>query len=464
MAGSTITGLGSGLDIDGLVKAMVTSQKAPKEAQLQRMSTTTNATLSAVGTLKSTLDTFQTALTSLKSVSSNFSALSAKSSKEDAATVTAGSGAVAGKYNLEVTQLASGSKVATQVVEGGSSASFAGGSLTISLGSASYTVGVDDGATLTDIRNSINSRLSNSAGISANIVTDSSGSRLVLSSETTGEGTDLSVSGSNDSLAQLNVEEGVQQSGNGAGYITQAKDAKFTLDGLAMTSATNTASSAISGLTLRLVGEEKSTITVGPNNDGLKTSVETFVSAYNTLITMTNAMTKVSTGSDGEVTDAGALLGDASVRTLLSSMRNALSTPSADTGDLKVLSQLGISTQKDGTLAIDDSKLSSALNKHYDVVGEFFTGKDGLVSRMDRSVSAFTETGGLLSKRQERLQSTLTDLNEQAETLNRRTEKLETQLYARFNKMDAVLGQMESTRNSIYSMFEAMLAQQRGRR
>ncbi|MFC3609656.1 flagellar filament capping protein FliD [Stutzerimonas tarimensis] len=463
MSGTTITGLGSGLDIDGLVKAMVTAEKAPKAAQINRQTAIASTTLSAVGTLKSAVDTFQTTLSGLTRNASNFAPLTAKSTKEDVATVTVGNGAAPGKYALEVEQLATGSKIASQVISGGSSASFGGGSLSISLGSATYSVNVNDGATLSEIRDSINTRLSSSAGISANIVTDSSGSRLVLSSETTGEGTDLTISGSNPSLSQLNVEAGVQQSGTGAGYLVQAQDARFSIDGLSMTSATNTVSNAISGLTIKLEGTESTTLNVGANTEGMKTSVESFVTAYNTLVTMTNALTKVTPGANGEVADAGALLGDASVRTMMNSLRNAMATPSDASGELKVLSQLGVSTQKDGTLAIDSAKLEKALATNHAAVGEFFSGDEGLLTRMGKSVSAYSETGGILSKRQDNLQANLTKLSEEQAALDRRVEKLETSLYSKFNSMDILLGQMESTRNSIYSMFDALIAQQRSR-
>lgn len=457
MAGSTITGLGSGLDISSLVTSLVNAEKAPKQSQIERLAATTNTTLSAVGTLKSALETFQASVTSLTRVSSSFAALSGSSSKSEVATVTVGSGAVAGSYELQVEQLAKGSKVASQVMEDGASTTFASGSLTISLGSASYNVTVAEGASLSDIRSSINSQLSNSAGISANIVTDSSGSRLVLSSETMGEGTDLSVSGSNDSLARLDVDGTVQQAGTGAGYITKAQDAKFTLDGLSMTSATNTVSSAISGLSFKLLSEDdaSTTITVGSNSDKLQSSIQTFVTAYNTLLTMTNALTKVST-QDGAVTDAGALVGDASVRTLLNSVRNALSQPSSAGS---TLSQFGVLTQTDGTLAIDDTRLEAAASSDPEVIRSFFTGSDGLLERMGSLVEGYTKSGGILEARESNLNSTLRDLDNQQTDLDRRMEALETTLYSRYNKMDALLGELENTRNSLTSIFDAMAAQ-----
>lgn len=150
-----------------------------------------------------------------------------------------------------------------------------------------------------------------------------------------------------------------KQSGTDAGYITPSSNASYTLDGLELSSSTNTVT-ALSGLTIKLTGEGSSTLTVGANTEGLKTSVESFVTAYNTLITVTNALTKVSATDDGSSTEAGAMVGDASVRSLLTSIRSALSDTSGASGNLNVLAQLGVTTNKDGTLAIDDAKLTSS--------------------------------------------------------------------------------------------------------
>ncbi|WP_313303794.1 flagellar filament capping protein FliD [Stutzerimonas balearica] len=465
MATSTITGLGSGLDIDSMVTAIADAQKAPKQAQIDRLTTKNETTLSAVGTLKSALETFEASMAALTSVSSSFDAFSATSSGSSVASVTAGSGAVTGSYALEVNSLATGSKVATQSFDTGASTAFAsGGDLTIGVGdNSSYTVSVKAGATLTDIRDAINSQLSSSAGISANIVTDSNGSRLVLSSETTGEGTDLHVSGTGD-LAALDInntfdEDGKRvlskQSGTDAGYITLSSNASYTLDGLELSSSTNTVT-ALSGLTIKLTGEGSSTLTVGANTEGLKTSVESFVTAYNTLITVTNALTKVSATDDGSSTEAGAMVGDASVRSLLTSIRSALSDTSGASGNLNVLAQLGVTTNKDGTLAIDDAKLTSSLESNYADVKEFFAGSNGLLSRLGDVTSAYTASGGLLDTREKNIQSTLNDLASQQEALDRRIESVTASLYTKYNNMDMLVAQLQATSESILATLNAL--------
>lgn len=463
MSGITISGLGTGLDIGGMVTAIADAEKAPKQAQIDRLTTKTETSLSAVGTLTSAVETFEASLTALESSSSSFEGLGVQSSADGVASATAGAGAVPGSYEVEVISLASSSKVASASLEGGVSTTFdSGGTLTIDVGdNASYEVQVAPGASLTEIRDAINSQLSATAGISANIITDASGARLVLSSEVTGEGTDLYVKGTGD-LAALNInvdEDGnhdlTQQSGTGAGSITLASNASYKIDGLELSSSTNTVT-ALSGLSIKLTAEGTTTLTVAPNTEGLKTSIEAFVSAYNNLITVTNALTRVTTSEDETSTDAGALVGDALVRSLLGSIRNELVQPSTGSGELSVLAQLGVTTNKDGTLSIDDAKLSSALETHYDEVQAFFVGDDGLIPRLKSVTEPYTAPGGLLAGRTESLQKTMTQLSEQQQALDRRIDSLTTSLYTKYNNMDILVAQLQATSESILATLNAL--------
>lgn len=463
MSGITISGLGTGLDIDGMVTAIADAEKAPKQAQIDRLTTKTETSLSAVGTLTSAVETFEASLTALESSSSSFEGLGVQSSADGVASATAGAGAVPGSYEVEVISLASSSKVASASLEGGASTTFdSGGTLTIDVGdNASYEVQVAPGASLTEIRDAINSQLSATAGISANIITDASGARLVLSSEVTGEGTDLYVKGTGD-LAALNInvdEDGnhdlTQQSGTGAGSITLASNASYKIDGLELSSSTNTVT-ALSGLSIKLTAEGTTTLTVAPNTEGLKTSIEAFVSAYNNLITVTDALTRVTTSEDETSTDAGALVGDALVRSLLGSIRNELVQPSTGSGELSVLAQLGVTTNKDGTLSIDDAKLSSALETHYDEVQAFFVGDDGLIPRLKSVTEPYTAPGGLLAGRTKSLQKTMTQLSEQQQALDRRIDSLTTSLYTKYNNMDILVAQLQATSESILATLNAL--------
>lgn len=196
MASSTITGLGSGLKIGEIVSALADAEKAPKQTQINKQTTTASTSLSAIGTVKSALDTFRAAIAKLNTASS-FTGLASASSDESVAKIKLGDGASSGNYTLEVKQLASASKISTQVYEKTSTVVNDSGesqTLIINQGSASHSVSIAAGATLQQARDAINGQLQ-SKGITANIVTDAGGSRLIFSSTKMGEGTELTLSG-----------------------------------------------------------------------------------------------------------------------------------------------------------------------------------------------------------------------------------------------------------------------------
>ncbi|ANI13943.1 hypothetical protein A9C11_08055 [Pseudomonas citronellolis] len=460
MAGTSINGVGSGIDIDSIVTSLVNVQKTPKQNQITNQKTATNTTLSGIGTLQSALETFQKALDKLNDSTSNaFAGLAVKSSDTEALTAKLGSGAAAGTYKVEVTSLATSSKVATQYID--KATTFGSGSLSITQGSSTYNVNVSAGASLSDIRDSINTQLQ-SSGITANIITDDSGSRLVLSSSVTGAGSDISVTASGDDSLQAFAIDGAntQASASAGGYITApAANAVYSIDGLPMSSSTNSIKNAISGVEFDLVAKGESTITVSTNTDGLKSSVQSFVSAYNALMTSMNSLTKVTstTDSDGNpTTSSAALAGDAMTRSLLNTLRTELVGSSTNGGTIKLLSQLGVSTQNDGTLSIDDDKLDTALEKNFASVQGFFTGSGGLLERMSSSLDVYTKSNGLLDQRKATLNDTLSDLATQQTALDNRMDKLTATLMAKYNAMDTLVAQLNATSDSVLTTLNAL--------
>jgi len=444
MASSTITGLGSGLKIDEIVAALANAEKAPKQKQINTQTTTATTSLSAIGTIKSALDTFRAAIAKLNTASS-FSGLASSSSDEAVAKLKLGDGASSGTYALEVTQLATASKISTQVYENTSKIVNDSGesqTLTISQGSATHSVTIANGATLQQARDTINGQLQ-SKGITANIVTDASGSRLVFSSTKMGEGTELTLGG-DASMA------------TGVTTIAKPQNAKYTLDGLELESASNTVTGAVSGVDITLVKEGKSSLSIVSNNDTLKTSVQSFVTAYNALMTSINAQTKVTTGADGSATGSAALTGDATMRSLVNAVRSEISH-SVGTGGLRTLSQLGINTvQKTGLLEFNDTKWDAAVKTYGADISDLFTGKDGLLTRMTKTTEEYTKAGGILASRQTNLTNQLKQLEESQAALDRRIESLTDTLTKKYNAMDTMVAQLKATSDSVMTTLNAL--------
>lgn len=444
MASSTINGLGSGLDISGIVKALASAEKAPKQTQINNQTTTATTSLSAIGSVKSALETFRAAVAKLNTASS-FSGLASSSSDEAIAKIKLGDGASSGNYALEVTQLATASKISTQIYEKTSTIVNDSGesqTLTINQGNATHSVNIAAGATLQQARDTINDQLQ-SKGITANIVTDASGSRLIFSSTKMGEGTELTLGG-DASMAQ------------GVSTIAKPQNAKYTLDGLALESASNTVTGAISGVDITLVKEGKSNLAVTSNSDTLKTSVKSFVTAYNALMTTINTQTKVTTGADGAATGSAALTGDATMRSLVNSVRNEISHSVGATG-LRTLSQLGINTvQKTGLLEFNDTKWDAAVKTYGADINNLFTGKDGLLTRMTNVTEEYTKAGGILASRQTSLTNQLKELEASQQALDRRIDSLTDTLTKKYNAMDTMVAQLKATSDSVMTTLNAL--------
>ncbi|APC15341.1 flagellar hook protein FliD [Pseudomonas frederiksbergensis] len=462
------TGLGSGLDIGSIVTALVNSDKAAKQGQITSQTTLNTSKISGVGSLKSALAAYQAAMDKLNSSTSPaFAGFAATSSTPATLTVTSDNTAVNGTYNVKVNNLASGSKVASASFAGGATSAIPTGTLKISQNGTDYNVTIPSGATLQSTRDAINTTLKNQ-GVTANIVTDSSGSRLVLGSTTTGKGSDLTVSG----IAGLEID-GTQVMGatpapTSAGTIgALAADASLTIDGLTVTSKTNTVNQAVGGLSMTLVAPGTSTVSVATNTTGLQTAVQSFVDAYNTLVKTVTSLTQASADANGKLTVSAALTGDSVPRTLIANIRNQLVTPGPG-GQLAVLSQLGITTdQKLGTLNFDSTKFSAAMTTQGlgSQVQTLFTGTNstnGLLARMGTAIKPYLQTGGILDQRTTSLNKQKNDLSNQQVALDLRVTTMTATLTAKYNAMDLLVGQMKATSTSISSFFTSLNAQKSG--
>jgi flagellar hook-associated protein 2 len=469
------TGLGSGLDTGAIVKALVNADKAAKQGQIDRGTATNTASISGIGTLKSLMAAFKNTMKDLASTTTpQFQGFAATSSDVKIVGATASNSAVNGSYVVKVDNLATSSKVTSAAFAGGTTSPITAGTLSITQGASTYNLDVKAGATLQSVRDSINADASlKGAGISANIVTDSFGSRLVLGSTNTGAGSDISVGGD---ISELTIDGSNVVGASGGPAMTAASagsigavaiDAKFSIDGMALTSKSNTVDKSVSGLTLNLVATGTSTVTVAGNNDGLKASIQKFVDAYNALANGITKLTKPSLDDDGNPTVAAALTGDALPRSILSAIRGPLSETGA--GDkLTVLAQLGITTdQKTGALNFDSAKFTSAMNdkKLGGEVQKMFVGDagsdNGLLARMQKAIAPFSDVGGVLDQRTTSLNKTKTKLGNDQAALDRRIDTLTAVLTKKYNDMDTLVGKLKATASNITSMFEAMAAQQK---
>ncbi|MEE1886183.1 flagellar filament capping protein FliD [Pseudomonas carassii] len=455
MAGSTISGIGSGIDTQAIVKSLVDAQKAPKQAQINTQTLKATTTLSSIGKIQAALDAFRGALTSMTNDNS-FGGLALKSSDEKVATITAGAGAATGSFNLQVERLASASKVSTKVYAGGANSVVNPGTtstkLTITQNGKDHDVSIPPGATLQQVREAINSQFG-TAGLSANVLTDASGSRLVITSNKMGVGSDITLSGS---------------SGIDTGYtvVDKPENAKYKLDGIPMESKTNDISDAVSGLNIKLVGvsakekdsEElvKTTLSLTTSSTALKSGLKGFIDTYNALLKAVNAETRVTKNADGTVTPA-ALTGDASMRALMSSIREEMNALSGN-GTMKSLAAFGVTTSQDGgTLSLDEKKWDKAAATNAADLTSIFNGKNGLLARLQTATEPYAKAStGTLAERSKALSESLTKLKTEQDTLDTRMEALRVSLQDKYNSMDTLVSQLRQQQNNVLGTLNAL--------
>lgn len=455
MAGTTVSGIGSNIDTQSIVKSLVDAERAPKQTQINNQTLKATTSLSSIGKIQAALDAFRGALENMKTASS-FSGLSGSSSDDKVATVTTGVGAAAGSFSLLVTKLATASKIATKVfADGASSVVNAGAaptSLTIKQGSNTFDVSIPAGATLQQVRDSINSQYANQ-GLSANILTDANGSRMVLTSSTTGVGSELTLSGTSG----LDV---------GTTVLASPQNAEYVLDGVSMSSKSNTIADAVSGITVKLTGVSPTpsgggaatpaTITVSASSTSLKSAVKGFVDTYNALIKAANAETQVTTGADGSVT-SGALTGDSSLRSLMTAVRTELNAMGG-TGQMKSLAQFGVQTdQKTGLLSVNDKIFDAAVVTNGADINGIFAGDTGLLARMKSATDGFAQkTTGVFAARSASLTDSLNDLKKQQDSLDARMVSLQASLSAKYTAMDSLVAKLRAQSDSIMTTLNAL--------
>jgi flagellar hook-associated protein 2 len=402
--GITAPGAGSNLDVNSIVSQLMAVERRPLDLLAQREADY-QAKLSAFGTLKGALSAFQSVMQGL-SDSAKFQAVKAGAADDSILNATAnGKGkAVPGSYSVEVQQLAQQQKVRSDGFASLSSA-VGSGTLTIQYGTydsgnntfslnsakAAQTITVDpSNSTLAGVRDAINAA---NAGVSATIINDGASNRLVLTAKDTGAANSLRITVSDDDgtnidssgLSQLSFDPTATAGvGRNLTQVQAAQDAKLQIDGIGVSKPSNTITDAIEGLTLNLLKTNTgspTTLDVARDSAGVKTSVETFVKAFNSI----NQTLKDLGGYNSATKKGGILQGDSTALSIQRGIRSALTTAVGQiAGGFTSLSQIGVAFQKDGTLALDSTKLQAAMDSGFDQIGGLFamrgTSSDSLIS------------------------------------------------------------------------------------
>ncbi len=380
------SGLGSGMDIDSLVSKLMNIETRPL-LKLQQKQQVFESKISAVGQVKSGLASFQAALKALQDPA-KYQTLSSTSSDKDVAEISAGAKAPVGGFSLKVETLAAAQKLSSSIFTSSKTAingaaeetlSFSfgttsGATFTPLSGSTQKDVKIPANATLEQVRDAVNKA---NIGVSASIVNDGSGYRLIYSSGKTGTESTLKVTaagGATSPLANLTHDP----AGTTMTVLQPAKDAVFYVDGLKITKQSNTVTDAIDGVTLTLKKEQEAgdaalKMNVSRDTAGIKKTLEDFVKSYNDFTKVLKETTAATPGTaPGEAGSSSPLSGVTAIRGIETQLRAAFGAATKNSGSYQVASQLGLAFAKDGSLSLDSSKLSKAIEASPDDVAKFF--------------------------------------------------------------------------------------------
>jgi flagellar hook-associated protein 2 len=455
MTGIQAGGIGSGLDINSLVSQLVAAERAPLDARITRRESALTVEISALARLKSSMSSLRDALAGLRT-SSAMLLRTATSPRDDVFTASAGEAVPPGNYDIEVVRTATVQRLATAPFPDGRNAVVGTGTLTIAYGNTTFDIAVDGtNNTLAGIRDAINAASAN-AGVSASIVNEDGGSRLVLAARSTGIANAVKVtqSGGDGGLAKI-VHDPAAPASNTM-IESPATDALVRVNGYDYTSASNTVTGAVEGLTLTLRKADAGTLhslTVADDTAQVTSKIRKFISDYNGLCRTFASLQSY----DASTRKAGALLGDAYVRGMDGQLRRDLSGPvESVTGPYGSIASIGIRTDATGQLTLDEPRLIAALKADFAGVAAMFTASDGVAVRLHARLDAALKTDAQLASRSESLSQRVRKLGDEKVVVSDRMASVEARYRKQFAALDTLLAQMQSTGNFLSQQLSAL--------
>ncbi|GLX77648.1 flagellar hook-associated protein 2 [Thalassotalea insulae] len=440
MATITALGIGSGLDLEGIVEAYVNSVAIPEEIRLQEKEERLGLELSGVGSFKSALSSFDDILSRLAEDDAFSKQILTSSSS--AVEVTSNGFASNGSFSIDVEQLAQSNKYNSTVFAGGSSSTVGSGNLTFGNGTDSFVVAIDAADSLSDIRDKINSA-SDNFGVNVNIVNGDTGSFLVFGNENTGVDNRLTISTDDASLDNISTNNT---------EVQLAQDAKIIIDGTTTAySGTNEFKNIIEDLTINVsektVAGSPATITIEQDVESGEELIDEFIKGYNAVF---DSLTGLGAPEQGR------LAFDPNVRQVKQGLANmVIESISGLTGSIDSLRDIGLEVNKDGYLEkstfsspnipTGSERLNNALSTQLEDVAEFFSSSNGLAQQMSDYLGTFIDSDGVLTQRQTSLNEQISEIPDEWQALEDKLRNYESTLRSQFTYLDSVVSQFNAT-------------------
>lgn len=443
-SGISFSGLASGLDSQAIIAGLMAVERRPIDL-LQKKKKSFQSQRDLFGQFERMLQSLQKGLDGLRRTTS-FLDYKAEVDDDKLLSASVGSGAAAGSYEIEVLDLARGQVSTSAGVADKDTTKYGSGTgalnvLKITIDGITTDIEIDDSNnTLEGIAGAINA-----AGLEVQASVLDTGTatdpyKLVISSKR--PGADAAFTVGYDPAASLDFQDLI----DGITTKTEAADAHLRIDGIDVYRKSNVVSDAITGVTLNLKGADATTVTkltVSTDTAATGDKVKAFVDAYNEIVDFVEAQSQVGEGG----TTSAPLFGDSTLRAVRSTLRNIVGGI-ADTGsdEFSLLSQVGLSTDREGKLTFDQAKFDEALSKDQDAVRNLFAGDaGGIATRLDAQIESLLDsTDGILQARQKGLSDRMKDIDTQVERMESRLTRYEQTLVNQFASLEQLIGRLQS--------------------
>lgn len=455
------SGLASGIDSSALIKAILDQQRKAQIDPLEKRVQEYQDTNEALGSVKDLLSTLSSKLSAFRVVNGGALSKLATSSDETVATATAANGASSGSYTVSVSQLARNGSLSLDARYASSTTAALGTindlapaadrttTITVGTGSDQEIVNVEMTSTMTaqDFVNSFNESSSQAEASLVNVGTSSSPSyAIVINSYETGE-----------EEGELSITGGAQVSAWATDHtLSQATNAVFSVSGIDgdIERSSNSVSDVISGLTLNLSATGTSTISVTTDTATTASRVRDFVDAYNEVVAFVDENDLVTQESDnGEIENIfGALSGTSLDENLISALRTAFAGAGTSGRTVNILADLGITTQRDGTLAFDEDTFEEAVSNDEEGVRIVLEDLGETTASTDGTIAQFSRYNGLIDITTTSNTSEITSIQSRITDLERSLAQQEESLTARFAALERIIGGLTSQQNALSSI------------
>jgi flagellar hook-associated protein 2 len=438
-------GIGSGLDVNAIITALVNAKQAGPQQQINNESTQLQAQAAGLTALSSALSSLQSAVSTL-SDSATFNTYTATLANSAVGTASTLANAQPGTYNVVVNNLATAQSRTSGAYAPGTAVG--AGTLTITVGSQSMNITVGATDQVGDIATAIN-QASGNPGVQATVVYGTNGAQLLLTSTRTGVANGFTVaagSGSSTGLSSLATTLNTPGSND-------ASDASLSINGIAATSASNAVSGVLDGVTLNLKAAGTTTLTVSQNTSTVTDAVNHHVAAYNNYASTVSTLSSYDPASK----QAGVLLGDATLQSVQRQINSLLSSSVAG-NSFGSLAALGIARNADSTWSVNSSTLGSALQSNPGAVQSLFSGTNGFATTLNNALNGFTAGGGIIASRNTSIQNQLANLGQQTAALNARMAVYKAQLSQQYTALDTLMSSLNNTSSYLNNALQTIMS------